>query len=230
MSRKKQLVGTSDWSDNITKDWGEKQQTKHSNVKKVPKSYLNYNPTFYQTQQPSRYREDVDQSIRRQDVSYNESTPSTFERSCGHMKVAPPPTFTAFEPKRMNETATNSEIAQILKKYTPNTPESRNEQASLKTLCKSKSGFIYDTPSYQTRDSSSWKREQQFEGIGLSRGGSSSKLRDNSYKENVMRKAEEEAAKKIEEIQRKARMKVLQKKGRREDLEWNRLMKHGVNY
>jgi hypothetical protein len=45
-----------------------------------------------------------------------------------------------------------------------------------------------------------------------------------------MRRAEEEAAKKIEEIERKARMKVLEKKGRREDLEWNRLMKHGTNF
>lgn len=109
----------------------------------------------------------------------------------------------------MNETAANSEIAQILKKYTPSTPENRNEEASLKALCKSKSGFIYDTSSYQTRDSSGWRREEQHESYGLSRGGSSSKLRDNSYKENVMRKAEEEAAKKIEEIERKARMKVL---------------------
>jgi hypothetical protein len=37
-------------------------------------------------------------------------------------------------------------------------------------------------------------------------------MRD-SYKENVMKRAEEEAAKKIEEIERKARMKVLEKKG-----------------
>lgn len=45
-----------------------------------------------------------------------------------------------------------------------------------------------------------------------------------------MRRAEEEAAKKIEEIERKARMKVLEKKGRGEGAEWNRLAKHSINF
>lgn len=59
MSRKKQLAGTSDWNDGLAKDWREKEQVNSSNnVKKVAKSYLNYNPTFYQAQQPTRNRED----------------------------------------------------------------------------------------------------------------------------------------------------------------------------
>lgn len=60
MNRKKQLLGASDWNEGLSRDWGEKEQTKSTNnVKKVAKSYLNYNPTFYQAQQPSRHREEV---------------------------------------------------------------------------------------------------------------------------------------------------------------------------
>ena len=48
-----------------------------------------------------------------------------------------------------------------------------------------------------------------------------------------MKRAEEEAAKKIEEIERKARMKVLEKKnilGRNEGREWRGLAKKGNYY
>lgn len=48
-----------------------------------------------------------------------------------------------------------------------------------------------------------------------------------------MRRAEEEAAKKIEEIERKARMKVLEKKGgfrNRPEVEWSRTPKQGINF
>lgn len=48
-----------------------------------------------------------------------------------------------------------------------------------------------------------------------------------------MRRAEEEAGRKIEEIERKARMKVMEKKNlvggrQREDGEWSRLVKRGI--
>lgn len=54
-------------------------------------------------------------------------------------------------------------------------------------------------------------------------------------KENVMKRAEEEAARKIEQIERKARMKVLQKKnamsrGDRQSREWRPLAKKGTYY
>jgi hypothetical protein len=126
MTRKKQLLGASDWSEGISKEWGEREQPKSSNVKKIAKSYLNYNPTFYQTQQLSRH--DTNQPIRKQDpLLNNEGSSLTFERSCGHLKAASPPTFTAFEPKRANDSAASLEMAQILKKYTANTPENRGE-------------------------------------------------------------------------------------------------------
>lgn len=56
MQRKKQLYNnTSVWSENTTGDWTfEKdllQRGSNASVKKVAKSYLNYNPTFYQNPQ-----------------------------------------------------------------------------------------------------------------------------------------------------------------------------------
>ena len=81
----------------------------------------------------------------------------------------------------------------------------------------------------------SQSKEGQYENFRLSHGGyssSTSKLKDN-YKENVMRRAEGKAAKKIEEIERKARMKVLEKKGgfrNRPEVEWSRTPKQGINF
>jgi hypothetical protein len=55
MQRKKQLYGANDWSETSTSGWNyEKDQIQksgNSSVKKVAKSYLNYNPTFYQNLQ-----------------------------------------------------------------------------------------------------------------------------------------------------------------------------------
>jgi hypothetical protein len=56
MNRKKQLLGSSDWNESFSKDWERDQSKNISNVKKVAKSYLNHNPTFYQTQQLSRHK------------------------------------------------------------------------------------------------------------------------------------------------------------------------------
>jgi hypothetical protein len=55
-------------------------------------------------------------------IHNNEGSSLSYERSCGHLKIGSPPTFTAYEPKRNNESTVNSEIAQILKKYTGNAP------------------------------------------------------------------------------------------------------------
>ena len=57
----------------------------------------------------------------------------------------------------------------------------------------------------------------------VGRGGSRLEL---GCKENMVKRAEEEAARKIEEIERKARMRVLEKRGG----EWGRLQKRGLHY
>lgn len=225
-----------------------------ASVKKVAKSYLNHNPTFYQNPQVADCQtkeEERYQSFKRsvyqteKPVVSNEGSSISYERSCGHAKnvTVATPSFAPYEPLRRPSTPTGStDISQILKKYSPNISETYAQpqtQATLKALCKSKSGFIYEnayTPSYQIRESNyRQSKEDQYENFGLSRGGyssSTSKLKDN-YKENVMRRAEEQAAKKIEEIERKARMKVLEKKGgfrNRPEVEWSRTPKQGINF
>lgn len=56
MTRKKQLYAGNQWTDKNLNDWNTDKEPIYksnnpnlsSNVKKVAKSYLNYNPTFYQ--------------------------------------------------------------------------------------------------------------------------------------------------------------------------------------
>lgn len=147
--------------------------------------------------------------------------------------------YGGYEPKSRarpsTPTASNGQdlnIEDILRKYNQN-KEIRiddSDSGTLKQLCKSKSGLVYKTygSKYCSEPSEHWEgkyqqREESFYG---------SRTRQAS-KENVMKRAEEEAAKKIEEIERKARMKVLEKKNilsRNDGRDWRGLAKKGNYY
>ena len=131
-------------------------------------------------------------------------------------------------------------INDILRKYNTNQGQKIEEDAgTLKQLCKSKSGMLYGqapvgykqqlaSSKYNTEVAESWegKWQNKEEFTYNSRGRQISK-------ENVMKRAEEEAARKIEEIERKARMKVLEKKNilsRNEGRDWRGLAKKGIYY